>query len=250
MILTRRDFHRFRGTNLLKPYNRAGILALAALTSGIVISLSAGAGADATGHEQRKAGSDTASCIRLNGKADTECPSRNAPTRPCLSPEGENLNRLYRVKERIIGPPACRTALAGERWVRTTPGWVTAASASTAVYPEGYTPAKADPIDDFNSKFVAARYVQDIGTPRERSFTFGRKAVLRTGFFTEDGLPYSAVVSPSFRPLSVGTHTSTVYFELRAEHCDGLGTDRVSNCLPAGEFIYSEAEFEVVPRNR
>ncbi len=235
---------------MLKPYSRAGILALAVLTSGIVISLSTGAAADTADHEQRKAGSDTASCIRLNGKADTECPSRNAPTRACIAPDGTNLNRLYRVKERIIGPPACRTALAGERWVRTAPGWITAAGPSTAVYPDGYTPAKKNPIDDFNSKLVAVRYVHDIGTPREQSFTFGRKAVLRTGFFTEDGLPYSSTVSPSFRSLSVGTHTSTVYYKLRAEHCDGLGTDRAANCLPAGEAVFSEAEFEVVPRNR
>ncbi|MEV5409617.1 hypothetical protein AB0K60_12370 [Thermopolyspora sp. NPDC052614] len=236
---------------MLTPYNRAGILALAAaLTSGIVISLSGGAGAETAGHEQRKAGSDTASCIRTHGKRDAECPGDNAPERACLSPEGINLNQLYRVKERIIGPPACRTALAGERWVRVTPEWVTAADADTAVYPKGYVPEKPNPIDDFNAKLVAVRYVQDIGTPRERSFTFGRKAVLRTGFFTEDGLPYSTTVSPSFRPLSVGTHTSTVYYRLRAKHCDGLGTDRVVNCLPAGETVFSEAEFEVVPRRR
>jgi hypothetical protein len=169
------------------------------------------------------------------------------PDHNCLSPGGDNLNQLYGVRERIIGPPACREAFAGEQWVRTAPGWLTAASAAVAVYPAGYTPARPDPIDDFNTKFVRARYVHDGGTRQERTFTFGREA-LRTGFVTADGRPYSAPVSPAFHPLSVGQHTTAVYLTLSAEHCDGLGTNRGENCLPAGEFQYSVAPFQVFPR--
>lgn len=170
------------------------------------------------------------------------------PDHNCLSPDGTNLNQLYEVGERIIGPPACREAFAGERWVRTGATWATAPSAADAVYPEGYTPSEPNPIDDFNAKFAGARFVHDAGTPQERSFTFGREA-LRTGFTAPNGLPYSAIVSPALRPLSVGRHTSTMYLRLSAEHCDGLGTSPDDNCLPEGEFTWSHATFEVFPRS-
>jgi hypothetical protein len=156
----------------------------------------------------------------------------------CLAPDGTNLNQLFGIKERIIGPPACREALAGERWVRSVPSWATAPSGDSAVYPLGYTPQLFNPIDDFNAKFVGARYVQDGGTGEQKIFIFGRE-VLRTGFIGPDGLPFSAVVSPSFQPVSVGRHTSTVYLTLIAEHCDGLGTNPDENCLLGGEFQYT-----------
>ncbi|MCY0934843.1 hypothetical protein [Streptomyces sp. H34-S4] len=153
------------------------------------------------------------------------------------------------MKERIIGPPGCRETYAKERWVRTAPAWITAPSAADAVYPEGYTPSRPDPIDDFNSKFVSATYVHDIGTPAEKTFTFKKKQVLRTGFVGDDGLPYSVAVSPPFKALDLGPHTNTVYFTLKAQHCDGFGTVVEENCLPAGTFAFSsDTPFTVVPR--
>ncbi|KPM56900.1 hypothetical protein ACG83_03405 [Frankia sp. R43] len=192
--------------------------------------------------------------VSLAGTALADTPQRAAlgegrPTKhACITADGTNLNEFFHIRQQIIGPPTCRTAVAGEPWVRIGPGWVTAASAATAVYPADYTPTKPNPIDDFNSKFLRARFVVDIGTPQEKSFGFGRKA-LRTGFFTEDGLPFSQPVSPPLRPLRVGQHTSTVFLTLRARHCDGLGTVPDENCLPAGEFAYTgNTPFEVVPR--
>jgi hypothetical protein len=222
----------------------------ATLTVGAVTSLSAGAAAGtAIGHQGQKDNPDN---VRCDGSDDTpggNCSDKKTVKRSCLTPDGTDLNQLFGVKERIIGPPACREAFAGERWVQAAPSWVTAASASEAVYPEGYTPAKPNPIDDFNSKFVRARYVHDIGTPQEKTFTFGPREVLRTGFVGPDGLPFTGFVSPVFKPLGVGQHTSTVFFTLSAEHCDGLGTNRAENCLPAGEFLYAEVPFEVVQRH-
>ncbi|WP_219670732.1 hypothetical protein [Streptomyces bambusae] len=167
----------------------------------------------------------------------------------CVTPDGIDLNELYGVKHRIIGPPTCRTTREGEKWVRTVAPWFTAADAASAVYPEGYRPSRRNPIDDFNSKFVSATYVHDRGTPNEQTFTFPRKKVLRTGFVSPEGLPYSVAVSPPLAPLSVGTHTSTVFVTLSKEHCDGLGTVRAENCLPAGTFQWTDDNaFEVVAR--
>ncbi|MET9467152.1 hypothetical protein ABZY44_20580 [Streptomyces sp. NPDC006544] len=172
------------------------------------------------------------------------------PVPHCLNPEGDDLNALYHVKQRIIGPPACRETFEKAQWVRSAPDWVTAADGASAVYPEGYEPLRIDPIDDFDHKFVSATYVHDIGTPQEKSFTYKRKQVLRTGSVGPDGLPFTALISPPFKALSVGEHTTTVFITLDAEHCDGLGTVREENCLPAGSSVFSDTSFEVVSRPR
>ncbi|MFD6887428.1 hypothetical protein [Streptomyces sp. NPDC059957] len=175
-------------------------------------------------------------------------PKPKLPVPHCFGTDGTDLNEFYGVKERIVGPPTCREIYAKEKWVRITPGWSTASSAAVAVYPAGYTPSETNPIDDFNSKFVSATYVTDIGTPQEKRHTFKKKEVLRTGFFGPDGLPYSATVSPPFKAPDLGPHTHTVLFTLSAEHCDGLGTDREASCLPAGTFSYTgDTAITVVP---
>ncbi|MFD9301651.1 hypothetical protein ACFWCB_02960 [Streptomyces sp. NPDC060048] len=191
----------------------------------------------------------------LGGAAAT-APAEAAPLpRPepqvphCFDSDGVDVNELLGVKERIIGPPSCRETYAKEKWVRTAPAWVTAPSAEKAVYPEGYTPSRPDPIDDFDSKFVSATYINDIGTPQERSFTYGKKRVLHTGFVGTDGLPFSVVASPPLKALPLGPHTNTVLFTLKEQHCDGFGTVEAENCLPAGTFAYStDTPFSVVPR--
>ncbi|WP_150206449.1 hypothetical protein [Streptomyces venezuelae] len=187
--------------------------------------------------------------VSLAGAPAWAAPAPSAfrpPVPHCLAPDGTDLNKLFDVKERIIGPEGCRTAFAKEKWVRTTPTWEVSGAAG-AVYPEGYEPARVAPIDDFISKFVSATYVHDIGTPDEQSFTFSRNEVLRTG--ATNGGAYAVAVSPPFKALSVGTHTGTVFFTLTAEHCDGLGVDREENCLPEGTFAYTgDIPFDVVPR--
>ncbi|MFJ3924704.1 hypothetical protein [Streptomyces sp. NPDC090022] len=169
----------------------------------------------------------------------------------CLGPDGADLNKRYRVTQRIIGPAACRTAFNKADWVRVVPEWSTAAKARGARYPAGYRPDRSNPIDDFNAKFVSVTYVHDIGTPHERSLTYPKKQVLRTGFTTPDGLPSSGIVSPPLKALGLGTHTTTVFVELRAEHCDGLATVREENCLPAGISAYTgDIPIDVIPRPR
>ncbi|MGW0395922.1 hypothetical protein ACWDYJ_34690 [Streptomyces sp. NPDC003042] len=174
----------------------------------------------------------------------TPTPS-NGVVPPCLSPEGIDLNALLSIREPIIGPPACRVALAKKPWVRTFPSWGTAADAATAVYPAGYTPSLPKPMDDFILKFLGVRITQDIGTPQERSFSFGPE-VLRL-VTIQQGLPFATFASPQLPGLRPGTHTSTVFIRMSFEHCDGLGTVREQNCLPAGETQFTgNTPFEVV----
>ncbi|MCF3182409.1 hypothetical protein IPZ70_21035 [Streptomyces polychromogenes] len=186
--------------------------------------------------------------------APDSAPAARPPVPHCVASDGFDFNAVYHVRERIIAPPpTCRVTLAKERWVRATLGWGTAKDAKSAVYPAGYQPLRPGiaPIDDFDAKFVSATYVHDIGTPQEQTFTFKKKQVLRTGLFSSDGFPYSAPVSPPFKALSVGTHTSTVFITLSAEHCDGIEPDRDADCLPAGTSRFSgDDAFEVQPRPR
>lgn len=151
--------------------------------------------------------------------------------------EGVDLNAFLSIRERPAGPPARRVAVAKKPWVRSFPSWGTAADAATAVYPAGYTPSVPKPLDDFVLKFLGVRIVQDIGTPQERSFSFGPE-VLRL-VRIEEGLPFSYFASPALPGLRPGTHTTTVFFRTSSEHCDGLGTVREDNCLPAGDNQYT-----------
>lgn len=166
----------------------------------------------------------------------------------CLSSEGVDINAQLSIREQIIGPPNCRVAVAWKPWVRAFPSWGTAANAATAVYPAGYTPSLPNPFDDFLLKFLGVRITQDIGTPQERSYSFGPE-VLRL-VTIEEGLPFANFASPALPGLRPGTHTTTVFFRMAFEHCDGAGTVREENCLPAGETPYTgNTPFEVVKKH-
>ncbi|MEU3282724.1 hypothetical protein [Streptomyces antibioticus] len=168
-------------------------------------------------------------------------------TNHCISPDGVDLNMLLSIREPIIGPVNCRVAFAKKPWVRTFPSWGTAASAATAVYPAGYTPSLPNPFDDFLLKFLGVRVTQDIGTPQEQSVSYGPE-VLRLVTPVE-GLPFGTFATPAIPGLRPGPHTSTVFFRMAFEHCDGAGTDQEENCLPAGEVQYTgDTPFEVVKK--
>jgi hypothetical protein len=193
----------------------------------------------------------------MSGVAEAAPPREHS----CPSPffPNSDLNERYGVNERIIGPPGCRQAFAGEQWVRAVPPWITAEDDRTAGYPSEYVPDLPNPIDDFNAKFKGARYVIDAGTAQEKTVTAGPE-ILRKGFeVPEDlpgfgGLPFSSPVSPVFHPLSVGNHTINVFVTMSARHCNGLtpvpraalglgpapapdGTPGAA-CLPAGDSRY------------
>ena len=166
----------------------------------------------------------------MTGVAEAAPPREHSCLSPIFSTSLENpnwrdLNLRYGVSERIIGPPApatddiadppegpgkpgCRTALAGEQWVRAVPPWITA------------TPTERDA---FITNFKGARYVIDRGTRQEQTITVSPMPAgmagtgpgkLRSGTVPNDvnlpngqpdparGLPWVAPVSPVFHPLS------------------------------------------------
>ncbi|WP_144126669.1 hypothetical protein [Catellatospora sichuanensis] len=178
--------------------------------------------------------------------------ARPPRTHQCISPiffggseQWRDLNQRYDVRERIIGPPApatddipdppggpgCRTALAGERWVRAVPPWLTATETERTA---------------FLTNFKSARYVIDAGTAKERSITVGPE-VLQSGTVPGDvlppetrDLPYVVPVSPVFHPLRPGTHTSTLFVTMDERVCTGRGPapGLSADCLEAGESEY------------
>ncbi|MGW8767136.1 hypothetical protein ACWGN5_32075 [Streptomyces sp. NPDC055815] len=169
----------------------------------------------------------------------SQVPAAQPPVEHACAFEGINLNEFLGVAQRLIGPPPCREAFVGEQWVRTFPSWGTAPSAQGTVYPAGYTPARPAPMNDFTSKFLGVRIVNDIGTAQQRSYTFGPEVLRRIALDPESGFLFAYFATPPLHPLRAGAHTTTVFMRLSAEHCDGIGTNPEENCLPAGEFQYT-----------
>src|SRR5262249_43257472 len=151
-----------------------------------------------------------------------------------------DLNVRYDVTGRIV-TPFCSEVLAGEHWWPVD-RWLTARA--WLVIPAGFTPLGATPIEDFNRKFVSARYVVDPGTNQERTYSFPSASVLRTGLTVGD-FDISSWLA-EFSPIAVGHHVLDLYITLSAEHWDGLGLDPAGDRLPAGETFYDEYEFDVV----
>ncbi|MFK0203193.1 hypothetical protein [Streptomyces lavendulae] len=128
----------------------------------------------------------------------------------------------------------------------TEPG--TAADSAGAVHPAGYTPSLPKPMDAFILKFLGVRVVHDIGTPQEQSFPFGPEVPRLV--VTEEERPFAAFASPAMPGLKPGPHTSTICFRISFEHCDGAGTNRDDDCLPADESAYTgNTPFEALKKH-
>ena len=159
----------------------------------------------------------------------------------CVHPERGDLNEFLGTHRRII-TGFCTEAFVGERWI--VPAlWTT--NTTHEVIPEGYTPSRPTPMEDFNAKFVSVRYVVDAGTRHERTYRFRAAQSLHTGF-TVPGtdLPMS-FVHAELPPLPAGTHTVDILWTVSADHWDGFGADPSANRFPAGETHCSHIEFVV-----
>ncbi|MFI5627113.1 hypothetical protein ACIA03_26890 [Nocardioides sp. NPDC051685] len=136
--------------------------------------------------------------------------------------------------------PVCEGLTAGEHW-RPTNSYF-GAEAADAVYPPGYVPLHAYPVDDVLAK-LTVKVVIDGGTSQQQTYTFSPadKDAFRTDVRIHDLNPSfpdipSFFVIPRMAPLSVGHHTHELIWVLTAQHCDGISTDPDVSCLPAGEF--------------
>jgi hypothetical protein len=157
----------------------------------------------------------------------------------CVNAFGVDLNDLYGVPEQFRMFD-CRVISAGEHWIR--PIWWITNTAADSVYPAGYFPAKAAPLDDLVSKLKSIEVVVDGGTHHERTYVLSPSGIVRTDINAEQlepgswGAPYPmTTILPRLGPLSIGEHFIEVFLVLGAEHCDGFTTDPDLSCLPAGE---------------
>lgn len=178
-----------------------------------------------------------ARAVASAGRTD---PPNHEQANHCLNEYGVDLNQLYGVRDKIQ-TAGCAEQTAGDHWVLPVE-WVVH-DGSGSVYPEGYQPLSARPIEDFVLKLVAVKVVVDVGTSTEQVHYFAAGEVLRTDIDSEQlypggfDAPYPvASMLPRLFPVSVGQHT--VYLLMSAQHCDGFGTVVSYSCLPAGEVPY------------
>jgi hypothetical protein len=166
----------------------------------------------------------------------------------CVHPSsGVSLNQLFDVPEQFVGP-ICTGLTAGEQW-RAILGDYEAETAD-AVYPPGYVPLFANPIDDVLGK-TTIKVVIDGGTRQEKAYTFvpSDTDTFRLDVRIHDlnpafpDLPGFFVI-PRLPPLSPGHHTHELIWILSAEHCDGTSTDEDAACF-AGEYPVFERPTDV-----
>ena len=158
------------------------------------------------------------------------------PTTACIRSSGVSLNALFGVPEQFVGP-ICTGLTAGEHW-RPISSYFGAETAD-AVYPPGYVPLHANPIDDVLAK-ITIKVVIDRGTSQEKAYTFDSSdEAFHLDVRIHDLNPAfpdipSFFVIPRMAPLSPGHHTHQVIWILSAQHCDGLSTDEAESCALAG----------------
>ena len=160
------------------------------------------------------------------------------PTRDnnCVHPvTGVNLNELFGVPEQLVY--ACGGPTVGEHW-RPFVGYF-GAEASDAVYPPGYVPLHASTVDDVLAKISSIKVVTDGGTRQEKTYTFtpSDEDAFHTDLTIHDINPAfpdlpGFIVIPRMAPLSLGHHTSQLFWVLSAQHCDGLSTVDSRKLLP------------------
>jgi hypothetical protein len=183
-------------------------------------------------------------------------PASDTEGNHCLTPSGVDLNTLLGVSEQILfsaGRTFCLSVSSGEFYIPFSVLWnVNSAEGIPGfplVYPEGYTPAKPAPIDDFISK-ASIEYIVD----EHKTYLFPGEDVIKVVPFNSvrPGNPpfLSSISVAKLHPVSVGDHTVTVILRVSAQHCDGLGTDAtpgVSCLYPNVDFPIRTLNFEVVP---
>jgi uncharacterized delta-60 repeat protein len=187
--------------------------------------------------------------VRYDGKGPAAVAGAQGSSprvRPCATPGGVDLNDLLGVPDQLVDRQ-CAEVAAGGQW-RPVTTWIV--NLSYDALPPDYVPAADRPIDDLAAKLLAVDVVIDRGTGRERTVVFSPAEALRTGITLaqlapgNDPLPV-AVTAPRVGPLSPGTHTAEVVWQLAATHCDGFGTSTTDNCLPAGPVSFGVRTFTV-----
>jgi hypothetical protein len=155
----------------------------------------------------------------------------------CIFPDGTDFNEIWGVDESVVWF-LCEEIDAGGPW-RVANGW--GVNEKFQYKPRGFVAAGDTPIADFLAKFVGVKVVVNGGTPREQVYLF-----TDTSRLFLDGNAVNAVTMGVQDPLPVGTHHVESYWRMSAMHCDGF-PKRKGGCLPAGDSLGFETQFEVVP---
>jgi hypothetical protein len=187
------------------------------------------------------------------GNSRARAQAKSKPGNHCLTPSGLDLNAFLGISEQIV-TSYCREVGSGEEWTTSGPWFVNGSFASV---PEGFVPAGETPVEDFQAKFTALKLLIDPGSPQERTVVFPNTGNVFAGPANAiaPGAPEEVLILipaslGTVQPLPVGPHTVHAYWIFSAMHCDGLGTDTTpgsGNCFPAGETLYLQLPFEVVP---
>ena len=181
--------------------------------------------------------------------ARADPPGRHANN--CVHPSsGISLNELFHATEQFVGP-ICTGLTAGEHW-RAIVGDYEAETAN-AVYPPGYVPLYANPVDDVLAK-TTIKVVVDGGTRQEKVYTFGPSDTdaFRLDVRIHDlnpafpDLPGFFVI-PRMPPLSPGHHTHELIWIVSSMHCDGTSTDEATSCLAGENPVFVRATDVAIP---
>ena len=108
-----------------------------------------------------------------NASGGRDDPPGDRDANHCINAFGVDVNELYGISDQFR-TRECQVLSAGEHWVLGPLFWFVDDGVDS-LYPDGYVPLLADPIDDFAEKLVAVKVVVD-GTAQ----VFSPSEALRT----------------------------------------------------------------------
>ena len=223
----------------------------------LMFTVACGASVSSPAAQQATATASTAANQSAGGRCPNECLPPNVKLDPLCVPTGllDNYCTGLCTNTNFVGPGD--TITAGDMW---TPWftWITNAKGGAPGFPLKYTDSyKAqtppylleDPLLGFLTYLTAIRVTVDAGTRQERVHFYGDPDMKPVGYAALNPLFCQQTSDPFFQelcefpaawfvkvlhPLSVGTHTVTVDWQLSQESCDGVDTIPGFDCLPAG----------------
>lgn len=174
----------------------------------------------------------------------------------CIAPWGIDWSDVLGVTDAEIVSPFCTSVSSAHRVIPEVL-WITNAATGTegnpVVYPDGYFPAQAAPIDDFIGKLTQVRYVIQ---PGGQQITYPASAIERrlvvrdlfagSGEFADSELAWPTVALLGKLPaLAPGNYRAEIHLVLSAQHCDGQTGSVADSCLPAGDTLAISRGFTV-----
>ena len=172
-------------------------------------------------------------------------PAHHTGDNHCLEPDA---NTELGFSEQLVLPGLCDVVEAGEFYVPGVFPWHMNTTFESV--PQGFVPTGATPAEDFVAKAGHVTYTVDAGTRAEKRYTFDVADIVNVYSGEAVGFLPTAFFIAKLPPLPPGEHTVEAQLEMKARHCDGLGTARY-NCLEPGvqyDMCPLRMHFTVVPK--